>query len=202
MTPTARTTAALVACLAAGALALQIHVGLERRPGLTVWQEIWREARYFTILTNTLVAATFAAVATGRRPGAVWSAAITLWIVLVGVVYHALLARELSGHGALADAALHTGVPLAVTLWWLRFAPKAGLSPHHAVWWLLWPAAYVGYALIRGAVDGRHPYYFLDPGRSGWDGVGLWVLALGAAFLAGGLAVVALARALAPHHRR
>lgn len=202
LSPAARITAAAICLLALAALGLQLYVGLERNPARPVPVEIWRQARYFTNLTNLMIVVGFAAMALSGRARQGWCAALTLWILIVGVVYHALLARELSGLRWLSDAALHTGVPAAVTAWWLAFAPKSELRLMHSAQWLGWPALYLSYALLRGEIDGRHPYFFVDPPRIGWDGVGLWSLALGLAFWIGGLGVVALGRCLSrarPH---
>ena len=112
------------------------------------------------------------------------------------MVYHALLSRDLSGLRWWTDLGQHSAVPVAVVLWWLAFAPKHGLGPRHAVLWLSWPLVYVAYVLVRGTVDGRHPYFFVDPGRLGWDGVALWSAGLGVGFWLAGLGVVLLARRL------
>lgn len=196
MTQTQRLTALMIAVLALGALWLQAHIGLSRRPDRSVLEELWRLGRYFTILTNFMVAVTFGMIAAGHRARPGWLSAVTLWILIVAVVYHGLLARPLDGIRWWSDMAVHTFVPIAVLLWWLGLAPKDGLVPRHALWWLLWPLAYVGYALIRGEIDGRHPYFFIDPHEVGWSGVGLWCLALGVSFWLGGLGMVALARVL------
>ncbi|WP_353473693.1 Pr6Pr family membrane protein [Salipiger sp. H15] len=196
MTQNQRLTALLIALLAIGALWLQVYVGLARRPEQTVLGEFWRLGRYFTILTNLMVAVTFGMIAAGHRAQTWWLAAITLWILIVAIVYHALLARPLDGLRWWSDMAVHTFVPIAVALWWLALAPKDGLLPRHALWWLLWPLVYVSYALIRGEFDGRHPYFFIDPHEVGWPGVGLWCLALGISFWLAGLGVVVLGRLL------
>lgn len=192
----ARIAAALVAALALSALWLHLHVGLMRHPDRAVLSELWRIGRYFTILTTALVALSFAWIAVAGLPRAGWSAGLVLWTAIVGAVYHALLARELTGLRWLADLGLHTVVPLAVLLWWLAYAHKTGLGRRHALLWLIWPALYVTYALIRGEMDGRHPYFFVDPARIGWSGVALWCAGLGLVFWLAGLALVLLGGSL------
>ncbi len=196
MTTTARITAAFIALLAFAAVALQLHVGLERRPDRTVTEEMWRMARYFTILTTLIVVARYGRIAALGRASAGWTGAITLWAVIVGAVYHGLLARDLTGLRMVADQLLHSAVPLAVALWWLAFAPKAGLRPAHAGWWVSWPAIYAIYGLWRGTFVDRYPYFFIDPGRLGWGGVALWLAGLGVVFWIAGLGLVALGRRL------
>ncbi|WP_152451584.1 MULTISPECIES: Pr6Pr family membrane protein [unclassified Roseivivax] len=194
MTTHARIFAALIAVLAFAAVALQLYVGLERRPDRTVLEEMWRMARFFTILTTLIVVARYGRIAVLGRASAGWTGAITLWAVIVGAVYHGLLARDLVGLRMVADQLLHSAVPLAVALWWLVFGPKAALRAAHAAWWLLWPAIYAAYALWRGTFVDRYPYFFVDPTRQGWDGVALWLAGLGAVFWIAGLGLVALGR--------
>lgn len=128
-------------------------------------QTLWSLARFFTLLTNSLVVVTFASAAF-RRDGvnAPWVAALTLSIVLVGAVYHALLAGlvTFTGLGIWADQGLHTAVPIACLLWWIAFAPKRSLHFRDLPMFIVWPCVYVAYALARGAADGRYPYPFMD----------------------------------------
>ncbi|SMX40603.1 Pr6Pr family membrane protein [Maliponia aquimaris] len=196
MSRIARLFAACLAVLAWVTLCLYVQVGLERRPHWTLWQELWRTGRYFTFLTNVLTALTATAVAFGWRVGAVWITGLTLWMVIVGVVYHTLLAREFSGLRWWTDQGLHTAVPVALLLWWAAFAPKAGLAWRHAALWLTWPGLYMAYALIRGEIDGRHPYFFLDPPLIGWPKVLMWIGVLGAVFWLAGLGAVMLGQRL------
>ncbi|MHA6324724.1 Pr6Pr family membrane protein [Roseivivax sp. CAU 1753] len=194
MTLHARLSAALIVALAFAALGLQLYVGLERRPDRTVAGELWRMARYFTNLTTLMVLAQYLRITALGRASAGWTGAITLWALIVGAVYHGLLARELDGLRLVADQMLHSVVPLAVALWWLAFGPKASLRPVHALLWLLWPAGYALYALGRGTFIDRYPYFFVDPTQVGWDGVVLWLAGLGVVFWIAGLGLVALGR--------
>ncbi len=189
-----RIAAALVGAIAFVSLAVDTGEALHRIPDRSLPDELWRRARFFTILTNLLAAISFfVAAATGRvRPA--FMAALTLWTSLVGIVYHALLARDLSGLRLLTDHGMHTVTPIAVALWWLAFAPKSGLRPLMAAWWLIWPGGYVIYALVRGTLDGTYPYFFVDPVKTGWPMVGVWVAALALLFWLGGLLVIWLAR--------
>lgn len=128
----------------------------------------------------------------GRAPPG-WAAGLALWLATVGAVYHLLLAREMEGLAWWSDHGLHTAVPLAVTLWWLVYGPKAGLRPDHARLWLVWPVIYGAYALLRGEWDGRHPYFFLDPPMIGWPWVAACCLGLCAVFWMAGRALIACA---------
>lgn len=202
LSPLARSGAAVVALCAIGAYALQIYDEMARHPNRSLAAELWRQGRYFTYLTNLLVAYAFARFAlTGRAvPG--WAAGLTLWAATVGGVYHVLLSRDLVGLEWWADHGLHTVMPIAVVSWWLICAPKAGLRWGHAILWLGWPMVYAGYVLLRGEIDGRHPYFFLDPPLTGWATVAAWSAGLGLGLLIAGLGLVGLGRWLSqgPDH--
>lgn len=192
----ARLAAAGVSLCAALAYGLEIYDTLSQHPDRPLPVELWRQARYFTYLTNLLVLGAFAHIAMTGRVSAGWAAGLTLWSVTVGTVYHGLLARDLTGLSWWADHGMHTLVPTAVALWWAGFAPKATLHLGHPRLWLAWPGLYASYALVRGEFDGRHPYFFIDPPLSGWPTVILWCLGLALLFWLAGAALVALGRSL------
>lgn len=192
----ARAAAAGVALCATAAYGLQMYDTLLRHPDRALWAELWRQARYFTYLTDLVVAAAFVRIAQTGSVTSGWAAGLTLWSVTVGAVYHGLLARDLDGLRWWADQGLHTLVPAAVAAWWAVFAPKADLHRSHPGRWLAWPGLYAVYALLRGEIDGRHPYFFLDPPLSGWAEVAMWCLILGVGFWVAGAGLVALGRRL------
>jgi hypothetical protein len=191
MTLRARLFATLIAAVSVAGLVLQfVTYGIDH-PGADALDTVWSLARFFTILTNALVAATFVLMALrGRMPGPLWMGGLTLWIAIVGVVYYALLANAVTGLNAVADRLVHMVTPLLTVAFWLCWAPKHGLSLASVARWLLWPLVYAGYALLRGQLDGFYPYFFIDPTRIGWDGVLRWSALLCAGFaIAGGLQV-------------
>ncbi|WP_168797886.1 Pr6Pr family membrane protein [Pacificoceanicola onchidii] len=190
----ARLVAALIALTAAVTLATHINIGLTRHPDRTLFVELWRTGRYFTILTTFMVVVLFARVAFSGRLTQGWAAGIALWTAIVSIVYHALLARELSGLRLYVDHGMHTVIPIAVALWWLAFAQTSALRYTHSAWWLLWPGLYMGYALLRGEIDGRHPYFFLDPPLIGWPKVLMWIPTLALVFWVSGLGLIWLGR--------
>ncbi|WP_425098078.1 Pr6Pr family membrane protein [Tropicibacter sp. S64] len=192
----ARVLAALIALLAAASVVMNSYLGLLRHPDGGVLAEAWRSGRYFTILTTSIVALTFARVALTGRLSQGWAGGIALWCAIVGIVYHALLARELSGLRLWIDHGMHTAVPLGVAAWWLAFAAKDALNYRHALYWLGWPGLYMAYALLRGEVDGRHPYFFLDPPLIGWPKVLMWIPTLALVFWLAGMGQIWIAKRL------
>lgn len=198
LTPLARACAAAIALMTIASLVAQFMSSQLNHPEETALQTIWRLARFFTILTNTMVAVTFSVLALrGMMLNARWLGGVTLWIAITGVVFHLLLAATNTQDTAIgwwANLGVHTTVPLAVMVWWLAFGPRAGLNVVAALQWMAWPVIYVCYALGRGLLDGTYPYFFTDPNKVGWFGVAQWTLILAVSFLIGGLLQIALAR--------
>jgi hypothetical protein len=192
----ARAAALVVALIAAAGLLLQIWITTDKDGSLPA--ALANVSQYFTILTNVLVAATMAAVAAGRAPMARWIGGVLLAILVVGAVYHALLARLWAPQGLalVADQLLHTLSPLAVLGWWLAFGKKASLRWSDALVWLVWPFGYCIYALVRARFSGSYPYPFIDLPKLGWLGLAKSTASLAAAFYALGLVLVLLAKML------
>lgn len=202
LSPLSRACAALIALVAIASLGAQIVASQADHPDEALLATLWRLGRFFTILTNLMVAVTFAVLAVlGRVTSSVWLGGVALWIAIVGVVYHLLLASTdevTAGLDWWANTGLHTVVPTVAMLWWLTFAPRQGLSVTAALLWMLWPLVYVCYALGRGQIDGVYPYFFTNPDRIGWVGVGQWTAILAVSFFVAGLAQIALARLIRP----
>jgi hypothetical protein len=159
---------AIVGALAGGA-ALILQFGLMfasmSGEGFSPAAIAWRYLGYFTILTNIFVAViwTRAALRTdASMPRLEATGAVS--IMMVGIIYHALLASRWNPQGLqlVADFTHHTLVPALFAVYWL-------IRPHGQLKWIdafalvIWPLAYCPYALIRGAFDGWYAYFFLDP---------------------------------------
>ena len=183
---------------AAGIVALVCWAGLTIQFSATyavqhdVGATLWILARFFTIITNLAVAITMTWVAIGRRVSPFVLGGITIAILLVGVVYMTLLRGllELSGGALLADTLLHKVSPIAMTLWWLFFAPRARLKARDPIWWAAYPLAYFIYALVRGHYDGRYPYPFMDLGKLGPVQTAINAGGIAMGFLLAGFALV------------
>ncbi len=188
--PVARSAALAVSVSAFGALAIRVVASLEQFQG-DVGATLWHLAGFFTVLTNLLVAVHFMAIAAGWRVPGARVAGLVLWIGLVGIVYHLLLARLWSPEGLAwwADQGLHTLVPVLVALWWLAFVPFWSPNWRVILSWQVWPLAYVAYAILRGALTGFWPYPFLDPGLNGAWGVAANILGLQVSFVLSGTAL-------------
>ncbi|WP_200210601.1 Pr6Pr family membrane protein [Micromonospora coerulea] len=166
---------------------------------------------YFTIQSNLAVGlfAGFAAWRAGQdrpEPPSALKGALTLYITITGVVYHLVLANPASPFAmvqpdrapgeALGNQFLHTIVPLLAMADWALFDRRGRLRPRYAAWWLAFPLAYLGFALVRGLIVHRYPYPFIDAGELGYGGVGLTSLFFALAFWLLGLLFVGVDRGL------
>ena len=187
---------------AAGLVALICWAGLAIQFSATYASQgdaaatLWVMLRFFTVITNVIVAMMMSAVALGRRVSPLILGGITISILLVGAVYMLLLRGllELSGGALVADTLLHKVSPLAMATWWLVFAPKRKLGWGAPVAWAIYPLVYFAYALARARMDGRFPYPFMDVGKLGWTQTLLNAGGIAIAFMLAGVALVAVDR--------
>jgi len=185
-----RIAAALVAIVCWAGLAIQFSATYGSLHH--VLASLWVLARFFTIITNLFLAVTMTAVAIGRRVSPFILGGMSLAILLVGVVYATLLAglHALTGPALVADILLHKVSPVAMALWWLLFAPRARLRRSAPWWWAVYPLAYFGYALGRGALGDKYPYPFMDVGKLGWPQTALNAAGIAFAFIIAGFILV------------
>jgi hypothetical protein len=160
---------------------------------------------YFTIQSNIGygVFAAWAAVLAWRghlgSPAGL-KGAVTLYIVITGLVYHLVLANPASPfavtgvHRTFAEAAgnqlLHTVVPLMAVLDWLVFDARGRFRWAYALYWLAFPLGYLAFALVRGMIVGRYPYSFIDVNDLGYRGVTVSAVVFAVAFWLLGLLLV------------
>lgn len=180
------------------AVVLQFYILVTSRAnnGLSFAGSVVKFLSYFTILTNILVALCF--TTPWLWPGSRWGrffcrpgtlTATGVYISFVGLGYSLLLRHIWNPQGLqlFVDEALHTAVPVIFILYWLIFTPKEALHWGDVFPWLIYPLVYLGYTLVRGAVSGEYPYYFIDAGELGYAKA-LWHVVL----LAGCFAVLSL----------
>jgi hypothetical protein len=205
-TPASRFVATMIALVAALSVILRVHIVVSAvlAEGGSFLDGFILVYSYFTIQTNTMVAIIAAACAlSGRHDGFLTRpatlGAVTVYIVIVGVIYAVLLAglRELVGLAVTVDIGLHRVVPLLFALYWLVFVPKGRLAWGDPLFWLIFPALYVGYSLIYGTLTARYLYPFSNVPVLGYPralgNAGVILLA----FYGLGLALVAVDRTLA-----
>ena len=113
---------------------------------------------YFTILTNLFVAIVLVVSAINlirRKPPTetddIIRGSATGSIAIVGIVFGLLLSQMDSGMIPWTNFVAHYLMPVIMVLDWLIQPPKATLVPRHIWFWVVYPIAYLGYSLIRGA---------------------------------------------------
>ena len=191
---------ALIAIAALSGLGIQLWILLESADFASPLAAVWRFLAFFTILTNLMVGIVSAVSAiapnsaSGRLlAGANTRAGVVLYIGLVGIVYHVLLAGlwDPQGWQKIADQLLHTATPVMMAIAWIVFDAKKDLTLKALPQIIVYPVAYTVYAMIRGAGDGFYPYPFIDVSELGYARVLMNVVGLTAAFLfAGGLLIL------------
>lgn len=184
---------ALIALFAIAGLVLQLGIllGAAWAKGQSGWGAVANFFSFFTILSNLLVAIAFTV------PGAFWKGAmarggVTLYIAVVGLVYELVLRRLWHPEGAqlIADLLLHDAVPLLLVAHWLLLRERGGLRWNHPFIWLVYPGAYLVYALLRGAFTGWWAYPFIDASVLGYGRVMLHAAGLLVVFVTLGMALV------------
>lgn len=140
---------------------------------------------YFTILTNLVVAVTtsFILLFSYSKPGRFCSksapvTAVTLYIVVVGLVYNLVLRPlyHFQGLTKIADEIVHSVVPLLVLIYWLIFTVKGRLQWTDTIMWLVYPLLYLVYTFLHGMFTGYYPYPFIDVNEIG--DTGFWLNSL------------------------
>jgi hypothetical protein len=111
-------------------------------------------------------------------------------MVIVGVIYNALLANAAPdtrdiGYAwpVLPNLIMHTYMPILILIEWLIFNTTAQVKLKSAFWVLVYPLAWLAFTMIRGAINGWWPYWFLDP-QYGITTVLTWILVITGFFVA------------------
>lgn len=176
---------AAVAVLGVVALVLQFVLILQGVNALTdaagaippTGTRVVRFFSYFTVQSNILC--TVAAVTLAMNPlrdGHGWRVlriAATVGITVTFVIYLYALRPLLNLDGAAeaADTLLHIVMPITVVLGWLLFGPRLRLELKTLMLMLIWPALYMVYTIIHGAISDWYPYPFTDVNALGYGTV-------------------------------
>lgn len=197
-----KTTLLITVILSWLGLGIQLALLLSNTPenGMTGLQAVGRFLLFFTVLSNILVAITTTMLLLSRKNSFLSQpetlAAITVYILIVGLVYNIIL-RSLwqpEGWQLVADNLLHVAVPLLYSFYWWKWINNKPIKWKYALYWLLFPAVYLAYALLRGALEGFYPYPFLDVNLLGYKTVFGNAAAMMVVFVVAGVFIVGLSR--------
>jgi hypothetical protein len=191
----------LLAVVAWFGLGSQLYLSLQTpaTTGYTVLKTITNFFSYFTVQSNILVALIL--TASLLRSGSILStstfqSAVAVYIFIVGLVYNLVLRGiwEPQGLQLITDNILHVVVPLLFVVWWAIFTPGKILQWNDLLPWLIYPAFYLIYSLIRGLMVNWYPYPFLDADKNGYARVAINSIFVLLAFLAVGFGLIAVNR--------
>jgi hypothetical protein len=173
-TSTAKLLLAIILLLDCFALPSQFYL-LATNGQFNFFGSVVRFFSFFTVLTNTMVAITSAILLLGK--GSAYNffnrnttlTAITVYIVIVGLVYNVILRplENLQGIYRVNTEIFHTIVPLLFLLYWIVFVPKQNMSWGSLPYWLIYPLLYVIFTLLHGKYSGFYPYPFIDVNKLG-----------------------------------
>lgn len=186
-TAAARRAQLFVAIFAGTALLLRLGLtifdpGPGQDPDLLVRLE--RFVSYFTIQSNFAIFAMAIAVLRVPDLGTPWLRSMRLaslfGITVTSIVYVVVLSGDIdnSGLAQLANWMLHyVGPPLAVGLW-LAFGPWPPMTVADIPRAMIWPALWIVYTLIHGAITDWYPYPFIDVVIKGYTTVAVNIAAI------------------------
>src|SRR5436190_1918628 len=170
---------AIITILGWFALAAQFYLIIVNRTA-SIPETIVRYFSFYTILTNILIA--YCATSLWLKQEFLLSnflakqtvlAALTLYIVIVGLVYNLILRKTWNPQGLqlLVDELLHTVIPIVFLFFWLLFVQKNELKWKNILSWLIYPLIYIILILGRGKIFGFYPYPFIDVNKLGFSKV-------------------------------
>lgn len=198
--------------LSLGSLRLLIGLSLL---GSVVWQvtdrianNVFRPFEYFAYFSiDTAILAGLVLLITGlglllRQEDTKWveisRLSLTVALIVVGVVYHLLLADAApdirDGDYAwpeLPNQIIHTYAPILIVVDYLLSIKAFRVRLRAALWVAVFPLVWLTFSVVRGTLDGWWPYWFIDPsGDGGLTGMLTYVAAITVFFLVLGFIVL------------
>jgi len=171
----ARAWHALLAAVIVVALIVQLSVtisGVGSQVSLAT--RLVRLFSYFTIQSNLLVAAAaISLVMDPARDGTWWRVLRLdglLGIATTGLGFHIVLApiSKATGLALLASNGFHYVSPWMALVGWLLFGPRPRIGWSTVALSLIWPAVWLAYTFVHGALSGWYPYPFLNVAKIGY----------------------------------
>ncbi|MFQ6397336.1 Pr6Pr family membrane protein [Nocardia sp. KC 131] len=151
---------------------------------------------YFTIQSNVLGVIVLLIGAVRDPRDRRWQAvrgATTLYLLITGVVYAVLLAKvDVMLTDKWINDVLHRILPAVVVLDWILVPVALGITRKLIGTWLIYPAVYGVYTLIRGPIVDWYPYPFLDPRQQGYVSLIIGLVILSGVFALLAVSVVSL----------
>lgn len=146
---------------------------------------------YFTVLSNIIAAVVLVALAVrpallDDRRAQLGRGAATLYMAITGIVYNALLApnsADVSTNLEWVNVVVHMLGPLFVVVDFLLAPPPRRPTVAEAGTWLIFPAVWLLYTMLRGPGANWYPYPFLDPDENSAGEIVVTCIVIFAAFV-------------------
>jgi len=125
-------------------------------------------------------------------------------LIVVGVVYHALLADAANdardgdyAWPVLPNEIIHTYAPILAAIEYLISVKAFRIRLRAFVWVAIFPLIWLVFSIVRGSATNWWPYWFINPnGEAGLGGMLAYIAAITGFFLVLGLAVLGLKQVL------
>lgn len=143
----------------------------------SIFGAIVRFFSFFTVLTNSIVAICAGVLLFGKKYRIynffhknTTMTAITVYIVIVGLVYNILLRhlQTLEGMHRITTEIFHNVVPLLFIVYWAFFVSKQNMPWKSIFVWLIYPLIYVVFTLLHGEFTNFYPYPFINIDKLGF----------------------------------
>lgn len=145
---------------------------------------------YFTIQSNLIGVAAFVVLILrhdeprSRAVELLRAAAAVYLTVTFFVVIFLLSGVDVGLQLTWVDVVLHKIFPVIVVADWVLDPTQHRLTARSIGTLLVYPLAWTGLTMVRGAIDGWYPYPFLDPANGGYGTVLVTAVAILVAFVA------------------
>lgn len=146
---------------------------------------------YFTVLSNIAAAGLLIVIAV--RPAVLADdrvqlvrGGVTLYMAITGIVYNLLLApnsADVSTNLQWVNVVVHMIGPLFVVFDFVLDPPRHRPTVAEASVWLVFPAVWLLYTMLRGPGADWYPYPFLDPDENSTGEIVVTCIAILAAFV-------------------
>lgn len=174
---------AFVACVVLVCLVIQITLLLtggadansgESGTAVSEGTRLVRLFSFFTIQSNIVVGVVAALLAIRPLRGSLrWQVArmdALLGIVITGLVFDLVLARQVDLHGwaLVATIGFHYVTPWVTLIAWIVLGPRYRFRARTVLLAFAWPILWLVYTFVRGAIVDWYPYPFLDVNEKGF----------------------------------
>lgn len=129
---------------------------------------------------------------------------LTVALIIVGVVYHALLANAANdvrdgdyAWPVLPNEIIHTYAPILAAIEYLFSLRAFRIKLRAFIWVAVFPLTWLALSIVRGNSTNWWPYWFINPnGEAGLVGMLTYIAAISMFFLALGLVILGLKQLL------